>query len=1061
MKNLSGKKTVRKWILSAAFLLSGITAYSQQTVSGTVSDNQKEPLTGVTVLIKGTSTGTLTDIDGKYSIKTTDEKAVLVFSYIGYQSQEIAAAGKSVIHVVLSEESYQLEEFVAIGYGSVRKKDLTASVASVDMSDLLKAPVSSFDQALAGRVAGVQVTQGDGEPGSISNIVIRGGNSITQDNSPLYVIDGFPVENPDNSVYDPANIESIDVLKDASATAIYGARGANGVIIITTKKGKEGPPRITFDGYYGIQSEPKKMELLDGYEFVQLMNDIDPERTAETYLLDRPMEYYKTAPYYDWQDMVFRSGFDAPIQNYSLNLSGGTQNTKYSAGLSYYDQDGIIINSSYNIWRFRGTLDQQINSRLKIGTSVNYSESRSNGSSPSQGSTAWSSTQYFLWSVWSYRPVAYGDIDLLNELYDPDIDMGNDYRFNPVKTIENEYAKRTSSQINLNGYATYNILKGLDFKTIFSYQKRTDKIEKFNNSQTYWGDPNYRAEGINGSIYFKEWGSWSSENTLTYKNKFNKVHNFTGMLGFSLSRKDTDYFGAGSILIPQIWENQGIYSLDKGVPNSITNDGTYSTMASFFGRINYDFKSRYLATATFRADGSSRFPDNKKWGYFPSFALAWRLSEEAFIKNQNWDWLSNIKLRGGWGITGNDRTNSDFNNSRLYNSTHYSFNNTIYPGIYPSNVYAEEKLRWESTHQTDIGIDIGLLNNRVEFVADIYRKDTKDLLFEANIPPSIGFKTSMQNIGQVRNEGLELTLSTVNLTGGNNKLKWTTNFNISFNRNKVIALSGGEQSLAVPINWDSNWLDPCYIARVGQPISQIYGYVFDGVYQYEDFNEVSPGNYILKPDIPNNTRPRQDIQPGQIKLKDINGDGQVDTNDKTVIGRGLPIHIGGFTNNFEYKNFDLNIFFQWSYGNDVLNANRLKLEYANATNTNQFALVADRWTPRTVDAEGNVTEGNYSNEQWAAKGGIDQIYTSKVVEDASYIRLKTVQLGYNIPQKSLKKIGIYAFRVYITGQNLYTWTNYSGYDPEVSIRNTALTQGFDYSSYPRTRTFLLGCKLTF
>lgn len=1056
MKNIV-RRNAGRYLLSVMLALASCGLYAQGLVSGLVTDSQQEPLPGVTVLVKGASAGSITDMDGKYSIQITDPQAILTFSYVGYATQEIRVAGKSIVNVTLEEEGYELDEFVAIGYGSVKKSDLTASVASVDMQDLLKAPVASFDQALAGRVAGVQVTQGDGQPGSAANIVIRGGNSITQDNSPLYVIDGFPIENPDNSVLDPSVIESIDVLKDASATAIYGARGANGVIIITTKKGQEGPPRITFEGYYGVQSKPRNIDVLGAYDFVALMYELDPTKTTNTYFADgTTMNYYRTAPAINWQDEVFRSGFEAPVQNYSLNLNGGTQNTKYTAGLSYNDQDGIIVNSNYNIWRFRGTLDQQINKRLKIGTSVNYSESRANGSSPSQGAGAYSSSQYLLWSVWAYRPVAQPGVDLMNEMYDYDVDMANDYRFNPVKTIQNEYKLVTSQQLNLNGSINYNIMKDFDFRTIFTYLRRTDKTESFNNSQTYWGDPNYQADKMNGSVYFREWANWTNENTLTYKTRINNAHNINAMGGFSLARQNTYYFGAKSVLVP--WESLGIQGLDDGVPKSITSSGTHNTMMSFFGRLNYDYQSRYLVTATMRSDGSSRFPKNNKWGYFPSFALAWRMTEEDFMKRLDLGWLSNVKWRAGWGATGNNRTASDYNGRQFLSSVDYSFNNAPQNGLYVSTLSSQD-LKWETTYQTNIGLDLGLANNRINLIADIYRKDTKDLLFNANIPPSSGFTTAMQNIGEIRNEGLELSLNTVNLEGKRGKMKWTTAFNIAFNKNKVMALSGDAETFTQSIYWDTNWRNTtAYIAKVGQPISLMYGYVFDGVYQHEDFE-----NGILKADVVaklNGATP----QPGDMKLKDMNGDGLVDANDRTVIGRGLPIHTGGFTNNFEYKNFDLNVFFQWSYGNDVLNANRIKLETANKYNTNQFALVADRWREAVYDGDGNMLlAANYSNDQWRVFGanGQDDIYISKYVEDASYLRLKTVQLGYNIPKKKLEKAGIHSLRVYLSGQNLYTWTGYSGFDPEVSVRNTALTQGFDYSAYPRTRTFALGCKLIF
>lgn len=1055
MKNAVKLKKLFLVLFMCTFSLA---VFSQIRVKGKVVDGTNEPVIGANVMVKGTTTGTITDIDGNFQISVPKRSSVLVFSFIGYATKEVTVGRQSEMLVKLSEDGVMLEEVVAVGYATVKKSDLTGSVARVDMGDLNKAQVSSFDQALGGRIAGVQVVSSDGQPGSSSNIVIRGSNTISEnsDGSPLYVIDGFASEDTDLSSINPSDIESIDVLKDASATAIYGARGANGVIIVTTKRGTESAPRITYDGYVSYQETPRFLELLNGYDFVAYQEEIQtPERMANGYYRfdpnlgrNRVLEDYAYVPYTNMQDEVFRS---APMTSHHLSLAGGSKQTKYSSSLSYYNQQGIIINSSYDSWKARVTLDQQISKNVKAGVSVNFSNNKSIGSAPSQGSSG--STQYLLYQVLAYAPVNYGDPD----------DMENDlirddpyYPYNPLKTIRNEFSEKLKRQISMNTYLNYNIIKDLVFKMTFSYNWYLNRNMNFYNADTSKGDPRFSTKRSNGGFQYDESIGWSNEYTLTYKKKINK-HNISAMLGTSLTSKRYIALGGSASMVP--WDSLGFWGVENGTPSSIRTYNFEDRLASFFLRFNYDWKSRYLFTATVRADGTSRFPYNK-WGYFPSGSFAWRISEENFMKPAE-DWLSNLKLRVGWGATGNCNTYQKYPSQKLYRGDeNYAFNNSIdNAAIYYSQL-ANKSMKWETTYQTNIGLDFGLFNNRVTGELDIYQKNTKDLLLDAQVPYSSGFTKIQQNIGSIRNRGLEITLNTVNFKGGRDDFEWTTNFNISFNKNEITALSGDQDF------WISSFTSPIvknlYIARVGHPISEMYGYVYDGVYQYSDFNEVSPGVFVLKDGIPNNTKDRNKIKPGDMKLKDINGDGEVTQEDQTVIGHGLPIHTGGFTNNFSYKGFDLSIFFQWSYGNDVINYNRVKLEDTTSSNTNRLESIKDHWTPRKVNEDGTVTEGNYTNYLWGIGGHVNGIEnTSRAIEDASYLRLKNVQLGYSFPAKIIKKWNLSSLRVYLSGQNLYTWTGYSGYDPEVSTRNSALTKGFDYSSYPKTRSYTFGVKLGF
>lgn len=1051
MKNeLISKRFGLLWLMFCSVTF----AFAQISVSGKVTDESKEPIIGANVKLKGGTIGTITDMDGNFKIYVPQQSSVLIFSFIGYATKEVPVKNQKVMNVVMAEDGIALDEVVAVGYASVKKRDLTGSVARVNMDDLNKAQVLSFDQALGGRIAGVQVVTSDGQPGSQANIVIRGSNSIsdTSDGTPLYVIDGFATNDANLNAINPNDIESIDVLKDASATAIYGARGANGVIIVTTKRGTESSPRVVYDGYVTYQSTPNYMKVLEGQDFVAFQTELmTPAELAKSYYRydetlgrNRVFEDYAHYPSTNWQDEVFRA---APMTSHNVSLTGGTKTTKYSSSISYYNQQGIIINSSYESLRARMTLDQQLSKTVKAGVSFNFANNLSKGSAPSQGGGA--STQYFLYQVLSYMPVFYTDPEeITDDLAQKDLN----YPYNPIKTIENLYSKTNARQLSMNAYLNWNITQDLTFRTTFAYNWNSDRSETFNNGNTYGGDPRYSPRGSNGGFTFREGKGWSNEYTLTYQKRL-KAHSLTAMLGASLNGRSSAIFGGSATQVP--WDELGFWGVGNGKADKLTTSNYDDRVASYFGRINYNWSYRYLLTATMRSDGTSRFPYHK-WGYFPSASLGWRISEEKFMKGTR-EWLPNLKLRAGWGATGNCNI-GQYPSQLLYaGNQNYAFNHALNnPALYVSQM-ANKDMKWETTYQTNIGLDFGLFKNRITGEIDIYNKETKDLLMNGEVPLSLGFDKIQQNIGSIRNRGLELTFNTVNFVGGRGRLKWTSNFNIAFNKTEITALASGQDFWVSSVQYPT--IKNLYIARVGHPTSEMYGYVYDGVYQYGDFNETSPGVFVLKEDIPNNTADRTNIKPGDMKLRDINGDGKVTPEDQTVIGHGLPVHTGGFTNNFEYKNFDLSVFFQWSYGNDIINYNRTKLENTvGGQGINKLATVKDHWTPRMDNGDGTYTEGNYTNYLCAIGRNLD-VNSSRVIEDGSFLRLKNVQLGYNFPLKLVKKMKISSLRLYLSGQNLWVWTKYTGYDPEVSTRNSALTRGFDYSAYPKTTSYTFGIKL--
>ena len=1047
------KRMAAAVLLTLSVLLTG-EAFAQNTVVGRVVDANNTPLIGVNVVVKGTTTGTTTGIDGNYSIKVA-ENQTLVFSYLGYTTVEEIVGKRTAINVKMNEEATQLGavEIVNIGYGTTTRRDLTGSVAKADLGTMMKSNVTNFDQALNGRIAGVVVTTGDGSLGAEANITIRGNNSLTQSNAPLYIIDGFPSEGSFATSINPADIESIDVLKDASATAIYGARGANGVIVINTKRGTEGKPTVNFSASFSLSHIANKIDLMDSYEFVRLQEELVTDNTSmassyygysEEYGRNLTLEDYRNIKGIDWQDELYRTAFQ---QNYNISLSGGNkEGLRYNVGFSALDQDGIIIRSNFQRYQGKANFTLPITKKLTLNVNANYSRTATNGVNPTTAETTSSSSGWLMYSVWGYRPVTAPGQDILDSIIDESVDGSNDYRFNPVKTAKNEYRKTLVDYLNSNIALTWKITPELTFKTTGGYVMNKRRREEFNGTETYTGYPGSPSgKGVNGAIYWTDQASWTNENTLNYKRRFGRSHNVDLMAGLSLQGQKNTYEGVSATQITS--EELGIAGIHTGNYQSVPSNYYDWRMMSMFLRANYNFRYKYYLTFSFRADGSSKFPSDNRWGYFPSVGASWNFNRENLFKNS--EWLNNGKLRFSWGLTGNNRTQTpyDFYSQITVtpgsgNSFDYVFDGTRVPGYYFSNM-SNDKLKWETTEQWNVGIDLGFFEDRLKVTADWYDKVTHDLLLYALLPASSGYEQGMLNIGSIRNRGFEFTLETVNIK--TRQFQWSTSFNIAFNRNRILGLVDNQNTLQSSVTWETHFNSQFpYISQVGKPTGMMYGFIYDGTYKPEDFD----ANGNLKSGIP--AYKGNKMQPGDLKYRDLNGDGKIDDYDRTIIGCGQPLHTGGFSNNFNWKNFDLNIFFSWSYGNDILNANRLIFESGWKAQTNQLASYAGRWT------QDNPT----SDIPRAGATGSEE-YSSRVIEDGSFLRLKNVSLGYTIPSRQLRKAGISSMRVYVSADNIWTLTNYSGPDPEVSTRNSVLTPGFDWSAYPRAYGFTAGVNITF
>lgn len=1013
MYNMITRTSCQRGFITLLAVIMSISIYAQNIVKGTVVDETDLPLIGATVMIKGASGGTITDIDGNFSI-SVKKGEIITISYIGYKTQEIKYSNQQKIVVKMVPDSKALDEVVVVGYGSMKRSDLTGSVSSIAAKDVKEFQSSSVLGALGGQIAGVQITQSDGGPGSGFNINIRGVGTMTGDASPLFIVDGFEVDNIDNIAN--ADIESMEFLKDASSSAIYGARAANGVVMITTKSGKSGKPTITYNGSATYRKITKQLDMLTPYEFVQLQKDIDP-KYADTYYKTgnddngvphrfQSLDDYIGESGVDWQAATFNPTWS---QDHNLSVTGGDEKTTYSLLFTHYNENGIFNNSGFDRTTAKFRVKQKVTKNVSFDATVNYAQTNKKG----VGTTADSGRFNMLAQILSARPTGglkLTDEELLSSAIDPVMleDGTSLAQVNPVIQTESVTNKKRAEAWGANASLTWQIMKGLTFRTANSYytaNTRTDKFykdgskEAFRNGQKPYGDTQMGRDV-----------RWTSSNNLTWKQKINKKNSYDVMLGQEISYRSSEYLLGQAMDFP--FDHLGNNNLGLGAtPSKVATDFGDKKLLSFFARGNYNYDNRYLLTATIRADGSTVFSQKNKWGFFPSFSAAWRVSEEAFMKDI--EAISNFKIRFGWGIVGNDRI-SNYLSLDLYQSNKYGIGNSLNTVLTPKQI-KNQNLKWEGSSSVNLGVDLGLFANRLSLTADFFIKDTKDLLLAQELAHVTGFSTQYQNIGKIRNKGMEFSLSSTNIQ--TKTFTWNTNFNISIIRNELRALESGANYKTTRSGFDSNFTQDDYIAIVGSSLGSIYGYEFDGVYQSSDFYITPDNKYVLKEGITNNTRytDADGLRPGVVKYKDQNGDGIITTADRTVIGNAIPKWYGGITNTFNYKGIDFSFMFQFNYGNDIYNATRLYATQSRSGRRNMLAEVADRWT-----------ETNASNKVPSVKGYITNDVYSRFVEDGSFLRLKNITLGYTIPQKWTKKAYISRLRVYASGQNLFCINGYSG-----------------------------------
>lgn len=1054
-------KNSRKLFCIVFCLFTFLCVHAQELiVTGKVIDNEGSEAIGVNVAVKGSKgVGTITGIDGCFKLKVNSlDKAILIFSYIGMKTQEIPIKGRERIDVMLQPDNQVLDEVVVIGYGTSKRGDLTGSVVSVKNEELMQTPTGDLSQALAGRVAGVQITQSEGEPGASVSIRVRGGISITQSNEPLYIIDGFPSEDGMNEL-DPAEIESIDILKDASSTAIYGARGANGVVVITTKKGGKGKHKmqLSFDSYIGIQKIARTLPVLSTREFVLLDYERSLTFKGESGIKSFQDRYgsfreidanYADREGINWQEETL--GRVTTSQNYRVNLTGEGKEVKYSFNYSYFKNLGAMLYSGTDKHNISLNVSHDTGKRFLANARFNYSQYKVYGMGTSEQSTRFNKMEHIL----QYRPTVgiYGnDKDLLLG-EDPllEDDETNPMQ-SPVVSAAEERKKKLQRILQVNGGFTYKFSKHLNFRNTIGVRYQNIRQDIFYGERSITG----QRSSINGYIQYNEKGSFQTSNVLNYEQRWQGNKKLNIMVGQEWVASWTKFLKAEAKNFPN--NDIGLDDMNLGLPSSITSGSNDDDrLISFFTRANYNYKERYLLTATLRADGSSKFSNAHKWGFFPSVSVAWRLSEEEFIKQL--EIFSDLKLRTGYGLAGNNRIDSYYSLDILQ-SSNYPQGDTNSPGYVPYAI-TSRKLKWESNATFNIGIDMGFLEQRLTISPEFYINKSSNLLLNSRVPSSSGFTTMLRNIGKTRNVGFDLTITSVNIQ--NKHLNWTTSLNLSYNRNRIEALSGEEYFLEeASFGYNSK----THKIEVGRPIGQFYGYRTLGVYQVSDFEyNASTQEWKLKEGVPVPTY-TTNVRPGIWKFADTDGNGTIDEQDKTVIGNASADFYGGFNNSLKFRQWDLNIFFNFSYGAEVLNATKLTNSKAGKANYNVLNVVnsTQRWM--TINRDGKLVTDPEELSILNAGRTVASIYDleqgdnyihSWAVEDASFLRLSTLSIGYTFNRQQLRHIGLQRMRLYFAGSNLWLWTPYTGYDPEVSTKGSNLTPGVDFGAYPRNRSFVFG-----
>ncbi len=1071
------------------------------TVTGRVVNTKGEPLAAATIVEKDTKNATVASEDGSFTITVSDSTSILIISYVYKETEEIIIGNRSNLTVTLQDADSKMDDVVIIGYEVVRPRDLMASASRVYAKELKDNPLNSLAEVLQGRLAGVQISLSEGAPGAEAAIHIRGRNSITGDGSPLYIVDGIPVERALDFL-NPQDIESVYALKDAASTAIYGARGANGVLVITTKGGKNtnGKILVSYNGYVGVQQLASKLDMMNPYEFVLYQweralwrNDtsVISRYTGNMGNFGSIKNYYNKLPGYDWQEKTM--GRHALQQSHNINFSGGDQRTTYNLSLTSNKQNGILLNSDLTRRSANFKFDHNSKNNFKVGFNFRYINQRINGAGTSdEGGAGANRLRHYI----RYRPLLLENHT--EDFYDPNLDIGNAGNglniINPLLLSEAEIRRRYTNVYFISGYLQYKLAKNLQFRATLGYEVTMRDYKFFDDTVTIASKTNQNQPIVYLGNSSRK--SLINSNVFTYSNPllFNSKHGLTVLLGQEMQQSVENSFGQEIRWFPvgvtadEAFSNLQLAATSSGTliqPNPATSEVPYRG-ASFFSTIDYNYDKRYLLKFTIRADGTSIFSPSNRWGYFPSVSFAWRLVNERFFSDVTK--VNDLKLRLSYGTSGNNRIDP-FAYRTTYNSPFnggYGLNNTLNSVFVPNNL-GNEQLKWEKIISQNIGLDASLWNNKLNITLDAYSNKSENLLLYNAIPTSSGYANQFQNIGTTQNKGIELQLSTH--IARKNNFRWSTSFNIAFNKNKVVSL-GNKQQLLRNSGWFSTTNFPAdYILQVGKETGLMYGLVNDGFFTVDDFDVKPYANafypqfqyeYTLKAGIADHSRVLTDrVQPGSPKFKDINGDGVIDLDhDRAVIGHAQPDFFGGFTQNFSYKNFDLSLFLNFSYGNDVYNAN--KLEYSNAVGTdiNLLSLMKDRW--KMIDANGQqiqaflgnavvgidpqlLAEANAHAKIWFPSTGTAGFYPQKfAVEDGSYLRISNVTFGYSLSKHLLNKLKISRLRFYITANNPILFTQYTGYDPDVNARrNDPTTMGVDYSAYPRARTYVSGVNLTF
>ncbi len=1088
--------------LLAVLLLIGNCALAlaqSRTVTGTVTDKNGDPVVGAVVMavIDNTPQGQMTGVDGRYSIDIPASVKTLSFSLLGYDDVIETVGSRSVIDVTLTESSLYLEEAVSIGYAKVKRKDLTGSSVSVSGNDLSQIPVTTAAQALSGKAAGLNIVTQNGAPGADINITVRGGNSITQSTSPLYIVDGFAMEDGLRMV-DINDIESIDVLKDASATAIYGAQGSNGVILITTKSGKSGKTQVSYNAYAQFERISKQLEMLGVEDYVKYQYEFAMLNTSGkiaewanmfggslsdsdfyTGAYSRIHSQYGDREGIDWQDIVF--GNTAFTQSHNVNINGGNDQTRFMVSYNFNDQDGIMAKHGYT----RNSIRAKINHELWKGVRLDFSTSFSNTVVEGGGKMSSALRKTLL------QPptggVRFTNDDLINkDLTEEFKKIEGQYDLdNPI--LENNAVDnyKYTRQAVVNAGIEFDLLKNLTWRTAGSYTWYSIRQDLWDNGTTRAAE-SYKTDTQTdvypyGSRRNTEKYNWQITNTLNYSRSIDR-HSFSALAGqetiFNHSQYDYNvYYG-----FPE--NNFGLDNIGMGQSYSRSSGLNENAIVSFFGRVMYSYDDRYLFSVSARADGTSKFADGHKWGFFPSASAAWRISQEDFYKGSAFsDVVNRLKLRIGYGTSGNCNVD-DYIYTTSYGAGHYAINNTDVSTLVPSSILGNPDLKWETTTSFNAGLDFGFVGDRVNLSVDWYNNQSDDLIILNDIPNTTGYTKQYQNLGAIRNRGVEIVLNSVNIDRSG--FRWTTDFNMSFNRSKVLSLygRGGKDYMYSALNdsyenWSANFL-----VKVGQPIGQFFGYVYDGVYTTDDFIQNSDGSYTLKPGVPyDSNRKRSDVKPGDMKFvpqtdatdSDGNPTYKLSTeDDRAVIGNSNPLFSGGLSNSISYKGFDLSAFMSFSVGNKVWNLNKVRYYGPYLGNMNSFSEMSGRFTLIDPDTGKETTDlarlaelnpNQYDKDMLWSLSSYNNYSVSCPMdlfsEDGSYLRLNTITLGYTLPKALTRKAKIENLRVYVTLNNIHTFTKYSGYDPEVSTSGSSISQGIDSSSFPKTKGCVLGINMNF